>query len=64
MQLLRSNWQWTNVVRLPEIKTVELNTYRNLPSVTRPTSAFHVWAWERGYPQSSVYRIAGKFGGH
>ena len=30
-------------------------SYRNLPSVTRPTSAFHVWAWERGYPQSSVY---------
>ena len=23
------NWQWTNVIRLPEIKTAELSTYGN-----------------------------------
>ena len=29
MQLLCNNWQWTNVIRLPEIKTAELSTYGN-----------------------------------
>ena len=35
-----------NVIRLPEIKTAELSTYIMgiLPSVTRPTSAFCVFA--------------------
>ena len=26
---IRSNWKWTNVIRLPEVKTAELSTYGN-----------------------------------
>ena len=37
------------MIRLPEIKTAELSTQGILPSVTRPTSAFRVWAWEQGW---------------
>ena len=37
------------MIGLPEIKTAELSTYGNFASVTRPSSAFRVRAWVRGY---------------
>ena len=35
----RSNWKWTNVIRLPEIKTAELSTYGQVSSGPLPRFA-------------------------
>ena len=37
------NWQWPNVIRLPEIKTAELSTYGNFAKCHLATSVFRVW---------------------
>ena len=37
---LRSDWQWTNVIRLPEIKTADLSTYRNFSKCHQ--ALFHI----------------------